>query len=48
MLKTLVTFIAATLLGYVGQQLFGLYGMLFGSLAGSIVGWYVARRVVPR
>jgi len=48
MLKMLVTFIAATLLGYMGQQLFGLYGMFVGSVAGSIVGWYVARRIVPR
>jgi len=48
MLKMLVTVIAATILGALGQQLLGLYGMLLGSAAGAIVGWYVARRVVPR
>jgi len=48
MLKTLVTFIAATILGALGQQLLGIYGMLLGSAAGAIVGWYVARKIVPR
>jgi len=48
MLKLLVTFIAATILGALGQQLLGIYGMLLGSAAGAIVGWYVARKIVPR
>ena len=48
MLKLLVTFVAATILGTLGQQLLGLYGMLLGSAAGAIIGWYVARRIVPR
>ena len=30
MLKMLVTFIAATILGALGQQLLGIYGMLLG------------------
>lgn len=48
MLKMLVTFIAATILGALGQQLLGLFGMLLGSAAGAVIGWYVARRIVPR
>ena len=48
MLKMLVTFIAATILGAIGQKLLGIYGMLLGSTAGAIIGWYVARKVVPR
>jgi len=48
MLKMLVTFIAATILGALGQQLLGIYGMLLGSAAGAIIGWYVARKIVPR
>jgi len=48
MLKALVTFVAATILGALGQKVLGVYGMLIGSVVGAIVGWYVARRVVPR
>ncbi len=48
MLKALVTFIAATILGWLGSQVAGLFGVFIGSLAGAIVGWYVARKVVPR
>lgn len=47
MLKLMITFIAATILGAVGQALFGLWGMLIGSLAGSIVGWWGAKRLTP-
>jgi len=48
MLKTLVTFIAATILGAIGNAVAGFFGMFVGSVAGAIVGWYVARKVVPR
>jgi hypothetical protein len=48
MLKMLVTFVAATILGALGQQVLGIYGMLLGSAAGAIIGWYVARKIVPR
>jgi hypothetical protein len=48
MLKGLVTFIAATILAYIGQQVAGFFGMFVGSIAGAIAGWYVAKRVVPR
>ncbi len=47
MLKLMITFIAATILGAIGQKLFGLWGMLLGSVAGSIVGWWAARRLTP-
>ena len=48
MLKMLVTFVAATILGALGQQVLSIYGMLLGSAAGAIIGWYVARKIVPR
>jgi hypothetical protein len=48
MLKGLVTFIAATLLGWFGNLVAGVFGMFVGSIAGAIIGWYVAKRLVPR
>ena len=48
LLKTLVTFIAATVLGALGQTLLGLWGMLLGSIAGLVLGWWGARRLLPR
>jgi len=48
MLKGMVTFIAATILGAIGGKVAGFAGMFIGSLAGAIVGWYAARRIVPR
>ncbi len=48
LLKILITFIAATVLGTVGQKLLGITGMMIGSIAGAIVGWWAARRLVPR
>jgi hypothetical protein len=47
MLKGMITFIAATILGAIGQALFGLWGMLLGSIGGSIVGWWAAKRLTP-
>lgn len=47
LVRTLVTFIAATVLGTVGQKLFGPFGMLLGSVAGAVIGWWVARRLMP-
>lgn len=47
LMKTLITFIAATILGAVGQKLLGLYGMLLGSVAGAVIGWWGARRLMP-
>lgn len=48
MLKTMVTFIAATVLGALGQKVMGTTGIFVGSIAGAVVGWYVARKIVPR
>ena len=47
MLKGMITFIAATILGAIGQALFGLWGMMLGSIGGSIVGWWAAKRLTP-
>lgn len=47
LLKVLVTFIAATLLGALGQSLLGPAGMLIGSIAGMVFGWWAARRLLP-
>lgn len=47
LLKMLVTFIAATVLGAAGAELFGLFGGLVGSALGGVVGWWVARRLMP-
>ncbi|MGD0484578.1 MAG: hypothetical protein ABSB58_07970 [Gemmatimonadales bacterium] len=47
MLKMLVSFIAGTILGYLGQVTLGFTGMFIGSLGGMIVGWYVAKRILP-
>lgn len=48
MLKMMITFIAATILGAIGSKLLGIWGMVLGSIAGSIVGWWGARRLIPR
>jgi hypothetical protein len=48
LLKTLLTFIAATVLGALGQSLFGITGMLLGSIGGLVFGWWAARRLLPR
>ena len=48
MLKMMITFIAATILGAIGQWMFGLTGMALGSIAGSVVGWWAAKRLMPR
>jgi|GraSoiStandDraft_4_1057263.scaffolds.fasta_scaffold2194716_2 hypothetical protein len=46
MLKAMISFIAATLLAALLSG-FGIAGMLIGSLAGSIIGWYFAKRLTP-
>ena len=47
MLKMMVTFIAATILGALGSQVAGIMGAIAGSVVGSLIGWYVAKRIVP-
>lgn len=48
MLKMMISFIAGTILGYVGQVLFGLTGMVIGSLGGMIFAWWAVRKIMPR
>jgi hypothetical protein len=45
LLKTLVNLVVATLVGALGNQLFGAWGMLLGFLAGGLAAWWVARRI---
>lgn len=46
LLKTLVSFVVATLVGVLGNQLFGAFGMVVGFVAGGVAAWWVARRVM--
>jgi hypothetical protein len=48
MLKMMVSFIAGTFLGYLGQVTMGFFGMFIGSLGGMIIGWYAAKKYLPR
>ena len=45
LLKSLVSFIVATLVGVLGNQLFGAFGLVVGFVLGGVAGWWVARRV---
>lgn len=45
LLKTLVSFVVATLVGVLGSQLFGAFGMVIGFVAGGVAAWWVARRI---
>ncbi len=45
LLKTLVNLVVATLVGALGDKLFGVWGMLLGFIAGGLAAWWVARRV---
>lgn len=45
LLKVLVNFVVATLVGVLGNQLFGAFGMVFGFIAGGVAGWWVVRRL---
>jgi hypothetical protein len=47
LLRTLLTFIAGTILGAFGQKVAGTGGMVVGSIAGFIVGWWGAKRLMP-
>jgi len=46
LLKSLVSFIVATLVGVLGQQVFGAFGFVVGFVAGGVAAWWVARRVM--
>jgi hypothetical protein len=45
LLKTLVSFVVATLVGVLGNQLFGAFGMVVGFVVGGVAAWWVARRI---
>ena len=45
LLKALVNFVVATLLGALGNALFGGWGLLIGFVAGGVSAWWVARRI---
>jgi len=47
LLRTLLVFIAATLLAALGQQVLGIWSMVLGSIAGIFVGYWAARRLMP-
>jgi hypothetical protein len=47
LLRTLLVFIAGTLLAALGQQVLGITGMVLGSIAGIFVGYWLARRLMP-
>ena len=45
LLKTLVNLIVATLVGVLGDKVFGAGGLVLGFIAGGVAAWWVARRV---
>jgi len=47
LLRTLLVFIAGTLLGALGEKVAGFGGMVVGSVAGIFVGYWAARRLMP-
>ncbi len=47
LLRTLLVFIAGTILGALGQKVAGFGGMFVGSIAGIFVGYWLARRLMP-
>jgi len=46
LLRTLLVFIAGTILGAIGQKVAGWGGMAVGSVAGIVVGYWGARRLM--
>lgn len=47
LLRTMLIFIAGTILGALGQQVAGIGGMVVGSIAGVFVGYWGARKLMP-
>jgi hypothetical protein len=45
LLKTLVNLIVATLVGALGDKVFGAWGLVLGFIAGGVAGWWVARHL---
>jgi len=46
LLKTLVNLIVATLVGAGASKVLGAWGMIVGFIAGGLVAWWVARRLL--
>jgi len=46
LLKTLVNLIVATLVGAAASKVLGAWGMIVGFIAGGLVAWWVARRLL--
>jgi hypothetical protein len=46
LLKALVSFIVATIVGAAGDKLFGAFGLVLGFVVGGVVAWWVVRRVL--
>jgi hypothetical protein len=44
LLKALIHFIVATVVGALGSQVLGVWGALLGALAGGLASWWVVRR----
>jgi hypothetical protein len=47
LLKLLVNFVVATVVGAAGNALVGPWGLIVGFAAGGCAGWWVARRLFP-
>jgi hypothetical protein len=45
LLKTLVAFVVATLVGALGDRLLGPFGLVVGFIAGGVAAWWVVRRL---
>jgi len=45
LLKTMVSFVVGTLVGALGNQLFGAFGMILGFIAGGVAAWWVVQRL---
>lgn len=45
LLKTLVAFVVATLVGALGNQFLGAFGLVAGFIAGGLAAWWVAKRL---
>lgn len=45
LLRTLVGFVVATLVGVLGNRVFGAFGLVLGFVAGGVAAWWVVRRL---
>ena len=45
LLKALVSFVVATLVGAAGDKLLGGFGLVLGFVVGGVAAWWVVRRL---